>query len=77
VIAVDARARSLTVQARRIEAWMEGVTGVWRIDNMKVLREVKPGDQIMGKLYDGENTLHKVEIVAISARPFAAPPPEA
>jgi len=67
VVAVDATSRSLTVQARRLEAWMSGITGVWSVDNPKVLREVKPGDQIMAKLFENETALHNIEIVAISA----------
>ena len=46
---------------------MSGITGVWSVDNPKVLREVKPGDQIMAKLFENETALHNIEIVAISA----------
>jgi Cu/Ag efflux protein CusF len=68
VVAVDAEALNLTVQARRLEDWMGSITKTWHVDNTKVLREVKPGDQIMGKIFDGETALRNVEIVAISAR---------
>jgi Cu/Ag efflux protein CusF len=74
VVAVDTTSSSLTVQARRLEAWMSGITGVWRVDNPKVLRDVKPGDQIMAKLFENETALHNVEIVAISFRSHQEPP---
>jgi len=66
---VDAIAYSLTVKARRLEAWMGAITTIYRVDNQKLLREVKVGDQIMGKVYEGETALHHVEIVAVAARP--------
>lgn len=69
VLAVDAITHSLTVQARRVEAWMGSLTTIYHVENAKVLRQVKAGDQIMGKVYDGETALQHVEIVAVSARP--------
>jgi len=69
VVAVDAIAQSLTVQARRLEAWMGAITSIYGVDSPKLLREVKVGDQIMGKVYDGETALHHVEIVAVAVRP--------
>lgn len=71
VIAVDTVDRNLTVHARRLEAWMGAVTSVYAVDNQKVLREVRAGDQIMGKVFDGERILRHVEIVAVSARAAA------
>jgi hypothetical protein len=69
VVAVDANAHSLTVQARRLEAWMGAITSMYGVDNPKVLREVRAGDQIMGKVFEGETALRHVEIVAVAARP--------
>ena len=71
VLAVDAITHSLTVQARRVEAWMAAITTVYQVENAKVLREVKAGDQIIGKVYDGETALLHVQIVAVAARPAA------
>ena len=68
VVAVDAIAHNLTVQARRLEVWMGAITTIYGVDNPKLLREVKVGDQIMGKVYDGESALRHVEIVAVLAR---------
>jgi Cu/Ag efflux protein CusF len=67
VVAVDTIAHSITVQARRMEAWMGAITAIYRVDNLKLLREVKAGDQIMGKVYDGETALSHVQIVAVAA----------
>jgi len=72
VVAVDTIARSLTVQARRLEAWMGAITSIYGVDNPKVLHEVKVGDQIMGKVYEGEKALHHVEIVAVAAHSATA-----
>ena len=71
VVAVDAVACKLTVQARRLEAWMGAITSSYAVDNQKVMREVRAGDQIMGKVFDGEAILRHVEIVAVSARAAA------
>lgn len=72
VVAVDAVARVLTVQARRLEAWMGAITSTYGVDNRKLLLEVRAGDQIMGKLFEGETILRHVEIVAVTARRAAA-----
>lgn len=69
VVAVDILAHSLTVQVRRLESWMHAITTNYGVDNPKVLREVKAGDQIMGKVYDGDTALYHVKIVAIAMRP--------
>jgi Cu/Ag efflux protein CusF len=67
VRAVDPASRSLTVHARRMEEWMETIEASYSVDNMKLLREVKAGDQIMGQIFEGEMALHHVEIVAVAA----------
>jgi Cu/Ag efflux protein CusF len=67
VVAVDVEACRLTVQARRLEVWMGAITSIYAVDNPKLMREVKAGDQIMGKVYEGETALHHVEIVAVAA----------
>jgi len=66
VLAVDAIGHSLTVQARRVETWMGAITAIYKVDNQKLLRQVKAGDQIMGKVFDGETALHHVQIVAVA-----------
>ena len=68
VVAVDAIAHRLTVHALRMEVWMGAITMIYRVENPKLLRQVKAGDQIIGKVYDGETALHHVEIVAVTAR---------
>ncbi len=50
---------------------MGAITSIYTVDNQKVMREVKAGDQIMGKVFDGEVILRHVEIVAVSARAAA------
>jgi hypothetical protein len=67
VVAVDAGARSLTVEARHAEPWMESARANYSVGNLKFLREVKAGDQILGHVFEGETELRRVEIVAIAA----------
>ncbi len=68
VVAVDAPDGKLTVQARRLESWMGAITSIYAVDNQKLMHQVRAGDQIMGKVFDGEAILRHVEIVAVSAR---------
>jgi hypothetical protein len=58
--------------ALRREPWMGALTSSYSVDNEKVLREVRAGDQIMGKVYDGETMLHHLEIVAVTAARVAS-----
>ncbi len=69
VVGVDATSRSLTVRARRLEAWMSAIVTIYRVDNEKLMREVKAGYQIMGKVFDGETALRDVKIVAVTMPP--------
>jgi len=36
----------------------------YKVDDPSVLKKVKPGDQIMATLYDGDLVLHKVQVMA-------------
>ena len=69
VVTVDTVSQTLTVRALRLEAWMAAITSIYQVDNPKLLREVKAGDQIMAKIKEGETALHHVEIVTLVAAP--------
>ena len=64
VTAVDANAKRLTVANEKIEGWMDAMTMGYAVDSDDVFKRVKAGDQITAKVYDGDYTLHEVQVVA-------------
>jgi Cu/Ag efflux protein CusF len=74
---VDAANRRLTVANEPIEGWMGGMTMAFRVSNEDVLATLKPGDQIVAKVYEGDLTLYDVKVVsqASSTVPSAPKPP--
>lgn len=60
---VDTKAKSLTVTNENIEGWMGPMTMTYSADKPEVYDTVKPGDQITAKVYDGDLTLHDVQVV--------------
>jgi|SRR5580658_7826001 protein SCO1/2 len=69
VEAVDKKAKSLTVDGENVEGWMGAMTMDYKVDDPSILDQVNPGDQIAATVYDGDETLHKVEIVGNRADP--------
>ena len=63
VLAVDTVAQSVTLQARPTDAMT-----TYHVENKKQLIHVKTGDQILGKIYEGETALRDVEIVGVAVR---------
>jgi protein SCO1/2 len=63
VEAVIENANSLTVNGEKVEGWMDAMTMNYKVDDPSVLKKVKPGDQIMATVYDGDLTLHKVQVM--------------
>ena len=62
VEAVDSKDKSLKVNGEEVKGWMAAMTMDYKVDDPAVLRKIKPGDQITATGYDGDPTLHKVEI---------------
>jgi Cu/Ag efflux protein CusF len=60
---VDLKAKLLTVNFEKVEGWMDGMTMPFNVDNPEVLTKIKAGDQITAKVYDGDYTLHNVQVV--------------
>lgn len=63
VEAVDKSAKSLKVNGEKVEGWMDAMTMDYKVDNPAILKKVKPGDQIMATVYEGDMTLHNVRIM--------------
>jgi Cu/Ag efflux protein CusF len=63
VEAVDASAKSLTVNHGNVEGWMNGMTMKYKIDNSDIFNSVKTGDTIEATVFDGDYTLYNVHVV--------------
>lgn len=64
VEAVDANGKRLKVNGEEVKGWMAAMTMDYRVDDPVVFQKVKPGDQIMATVYDGDLVLHKVKVEA-------------
>jgi Cu/Ag efflux protein CusF len=61
VVAVTAN--GLTVDGEKVEGWMGAMTMSYPVDKPEVLKKIKVGDQIMATVFDGDTTLHSVEVM--------------
>ncbi|HTA43384.1 MAG TPA: copper-binding protein [Bryobacteraceae bacterium] len=52
----------LTVNGEKVEGWMDAMTMKYKVDDPKVLKQVKVGDKITATVYDGDLSLHKVQV---------------
>jgi cobalt-zinc-cadmium efflux system outer membrane protein len=71
---VNATTKRLTIHSESIEGWMGEMTMGFAVDNDAVFDRVKAGDQITAKVYDGDFTLHDVQV---APTPNTAVPPAA
>ena len=55
--------KGLTVNGEKVEGWMEAMTMSYPVDKADVLKKVKVGDTIMATVYQGDTTLHNVEVM--------------
>ena len=60
---VNATTKRLTVHSEPVEGWMGEMTMGFAVDNDGVFDRVKAGDQITAKVYEGDFTLHDVQVV--------------
>jgi Cu/Ag efflux protein CusF len=63
VEAVDANDKSLKVNGEEVKGWMAAMTMDYKVDDPSVIKKVKPGDQIMATVYEGDLVLHKVQVM--------------
>jgi Cu/Ag efflux protein CusF len=61
-------ADGITVNGDKVEGWMDAMTMKYKVDDKKVLKTVKPGDEITATVYEGDLALHKVQVVAKPAK---------
>ena len=69
---VNTTTKRLTVHSEPIEGWMGEMTMAFAVDDDALFNRVKAGDQITAKVYEGEFTLHDVQVVP--PEKTAAPP---
>ena len=60
---VDAASKTMVVNGENVEGWMAAMTMTYVVDKADVFKTVKVGDQITAKVYDGDYTLHEVQVV--------------
>ena len=69
---VDAKAKTLTVNGESVQGWMSAMTMTYSADKEDVLTQVKAGDEITAKVYEGDfKTLYEVQVVPPKSK---APP---
>jgi Cu/Ag efflux protein CusF len=56
-------AKGLTVNGEEVKGWMGAMTMNYPVDKPEVLKTVKVGDQISATVFQGDMTLHNVEVV--------------
>jgi Cu/Ag efflux protein CusF len=65
VQSVDVKAKTMTVAGENVNGWMMAMTMTYRVDKDEVLVQMKPGDRIVGTVYDGNfTTLYNVRAAA-------------
>jgi Cu/Ag efflux protein CusF len=53
----------IVVNGDKVDGWMDSMTMKYKVDDPKILKTVKPGDQITATVYEGDFTqLHKVQV---------------
>ena len=60
---VDAASKTMVVNGEKVEGWMAAMTMTYVVDKDDAFKTVKVGDQITAKVYDGDFTLHEVQVV--------------
>ncbi len=59
---VNTAAGSLTIDGEKVDGWMDAMTMDYKVDDPAVLKKVKAGDQITATVYEGDMSLHKVQV---------------
>jgi Cu/Ag efflux protein CusF len=56
-------AKGLTVNGEEVKGWMGAMTMNYPVDKPEVLKTVKVGDLVSATVFQGDMTLHNVEVV--------------
>src|SRR5436853_3208944 len=51
---VDLKTKMVSVNNENVPGWMNSMTMTYRVDKDTVLKDLKPGDQIIATVYDGD-----------------------
>ena len=71
---IDLNAKTMTVNGQKVEGWMGAMTMSYQPDKADVLKNLKVGDEITAKVYDGDfRTLYDVKVVPPGGDGKAAP----
>jgi Cu/Ag efflux protein CusF len=61
---IDVNAKTFVVNGQKVEGWMGAMTMSYAPDKADVLKNLKVGDEITAKVYDGDfHTLYDVHVV--------------
>ena len=59
---LDAASKTMVVNGETVEGWMAAMTMTYVVDKDEPFKTVKVGDQITATVYDGDFTLHDVQV---------------
>jgi Cu/Ag efflux protein CusF len=72
VESIDKVGNYVSASNEKIEGWMDAMSMVYPVDDVSILDKLKPGDQIMATVYEGDYSLHQIKVVGLAAgRPEA------
>src|SRR5262245_27389762 len=61
---IDVANKTFTVNGQKVEGWMDAMTMNYVPDKEDVLKQLKVGDEITAKVYDGDfRTLYDIQVV--------------
>ncbi len=64
---IDPKTKMLTINGEKVEGWMNAMTMAYPVDKEDVLKQVKVGDRITAKVYEGDLVLHDVHVAPPAA----------
>lgn len=53
----------VTVNHGKVEGWMDAMTMAYPVDKPESLKKIKAGDRIKATVFDGDMSLHNVQVV--------------
>src|SRR5260370_32656217 len=60
---IEASPKPLTVTNEPVEGWMGPMTMAYAVDKPETIKQVKVGDQITAKVYEGDFILYDVQVL--------------